>query len=170
MRAPGFANALLAPTNLLLLACALLYALIGEGDEALILLLFVVGISLLDGVQRHRSQRALAELARLSAPRARVRRDGEELELPPERIVPGDELRLEEGDRVAADGVLAGRRAFRVRRSGLRANEAAAGRDSRGLNCPPQHFLWNAMMSIGGGSFVLAASESISVPNTTPPG
>ena len=106
MRALGLATALLEPTNLLLLACALLYALIGEGDEAIILLLFVVGISLLDGVQQHRSQRALAELARLSAPRARVRRDGQELELAPERLVPGDELRLEEGDRVAADGVL----------------------------------------------------------------
>jgi Ca2+-transporting ATPase len=64
MRVPAIASALLEPTNLLLLACALIYALIGEGGEARILLLFVVGISLLDGVQQHRSQRALAELAR----------------------------------------------------------------------------------------------------------
>jgi Ca2+-transporting ATPase len=106
MRAPSLASALLEPTNLLLLACALIYALIGEGGEALMLLLFVGAISLLDGVQRHRSERALAELARLSAPRARVWRDGLERELPPEQVVPGDRLRLEEGDRVAADGVL----------------------------------------------------------------
>jgi Ca2+-transporting ATPase len=106
MRMPGLASALLEPTNLLLLACALIYALIGEGAEAAILLVFVGGISLLDGLQQHRSQRALAELARLSAPRARVLRDGQELELPPELIVPGDGLRLEEGDRVASDGVL----------------------------------------------------------------
>ena len=106
MRLPGLASALLEPTNLLLLACALIYALIGEREETVILLLFVGGISLLDGVQQHRSQRALAELARLSAPRARVWRDGQTLELPPDAVVPGDELRLEEGDRVAADGVL----------------------------------------------------------------
>jgi len=106
MRNPALFTALLEPTNLLLLACALIYALIGEGGEAWILLVFGGGISLLVGVQQHRSQRALAELARLSAPLARVLRHGQELELPPESIVPGDGLRLEEGDRVAADGVL----------------------------------------------------------------
>jgi Ca2+-transporting ATPase len=106
MRPPGLALALLEPTNLLLLACALIYGLLGEGTEAWILLVFVGGISLLDVVQQRRSQKALAELARLSAPRARVLRGDQELELPPEAVVPGDGLRLEEGDRVAADGVL----------------------------------------------------------------
>ena len=98
--------AIVEPTNLLLLACALIYALIGEPQEALILLLFVAAISLLDAWQQHRSRRALAELARLSSPRARVRRDGLDLELAPEDVRPGDGLRLEEGDRVAADARL----------------------------------------------------------------
>lgn len=97
---------MLEPTNLLLLACALIYGLIGQPEEALILLVFVVAISLLDGLQQHRSRRALAELARLSAPRARVRRDGVDLELAPEELRPGDRLRLEEGDRIAADARL----------------------------------------------------------------
>ncbi len=98
--------ALLEPTNLLLLACALLYGLIGEPQEAAILLVFVAGISLLDALQQRRSRRALAELARLSAPRARVRRNGVEMELAPEQVRTGDRLRLEEGDRVAADARL----------------------------------------------------------------
>ncbi len=72
--------AIAEPTNLLLLACALIYALIGEPQEALILLLFVAAISLLDAWQQHRSRRALAELGRLSSPRARVRRDGLDLD------------------------------------------------------------------------------------------
>lgn len=97
---------MLEPTNLLLLACALIYGLIGEPQEAAILLLFVAGISLLDAWQQRRSRRALAELARLSAPRAHVRRNGADLELPPELLRPGDRLRLEEGDRVAADARL----------------------------------------------------------------
>ena len=70
------------------------------------LLVFVGAISGLDAWQQRRSTRALAELARLSAPLARVRRDGIELALPPEQVRLGDELRLEEGDRVAADGRL----------------------------------------------------------------
>ena len=98
--------ALLEPTNLLLLGCALLYGLIGEPGEAAILLLFVLAISLLDALQQRRSRRALAELARLSAPLARVVRDGQELRLPPDAVRLGDRLRLEEGDRVAADARL----------------------------------------------------------------
>ena len=95
--------AILEPTNLLLLACALIYGLIGEPQEAWILLGFVVAICLLDGWQQQRSRQALAELARLSSPRARVRRDGIDLDLAPEEVRLGDLLRLEEGDRVAAD-------------------------------------------------------------------
>ena len=96
----------LEPTNLLLLACAVIYGLIGEPVDGAILLMFVVGISLLDGLQQLRSNRALAELARLSAPRARVRRGDTELELAAAELQLGDLLRLEEGDRVAADAEL----------------------------------------------------------------
>ena len=96
----------LEPTNLLLLACALLYGLMGEWIDAAILLAFVLGISLLDAVQQQRSNHALAELARLSAPRAHVRRDGQELELSTDQVRLGDLLRLEEGDRVAADATI----------------------------------------------------------------
>ena len=98
--------ALLEPTNLLLLACALVYGLIGEPADGAVLLVFVLAIVVLDGLQRHRSDRALAELARLSAPRARVLRDGVELDLGADDVRPGDRLRLEEGDRVAADARL----------------------------------------------------------------
>jgi len=98
--------ALLEPTNLLLLACALVYGLMGEPADGAVLLVFVLAIVVLDGVQRHRSDRALAELARLSAPRARVRRGGEDLDLVAADVRLGDRLRLEEGDRVAADARL----------------------------------------------------------------
>ena len=95
--------ALLEPTNLLLLGCALIYLLIGDPTDGIVLLGFVLGISLLDAVQQQRSNRALAELARLSAPRAHVRRAGQDLELAADQVLIGDLLRLEEGDRLAAD-------------------------------------------------------------------
>ena len=95
--------AVLEPTNLLLLACALIYLWIGEPAEAAILLVFVAAISGLDALQQRRSRRALAELARLAAPAVRLQRQGQELSLPPDQVQCGDLLRLEEGDRVAAD-------------------------------------------------------------------
>jgi Ca2+-transporting ATPase len=95
--------AVLEPTNLLLLACALIYLWIGEPAEAAILLVFVAAISGLDALQQRRSRRALAELTRLAAPAVRLQRHGEELSLPPDQVQCGDLLRLEAGDRVAAD-------------------------------------------------------------------
>ena len=93
----------LEPTNLLLLVCALIYGLIGEPVDGAILLVFVAAISLLDALQQQLSNRALAELARLSAPKAHVRRSGVALELAADQLQLGDLLRLEEGDRIAAD-------------------------------------------------------------------
>ncbi|MFM9104283.1 MAG: ATPase, partial [Cyanobium sp.] len=71
-----------------------------------VLLVFVGAISLLDLFQQQRSGRALRELARLSAPRARVRRGGVDLDLPADQVRNGDLQRLEEGDRIAADASL----------------------------------------------------------------
>ncbi len=96
----------LEPTNLLLLGCSLIYGLIGEPVDALILLIFVVVIAGLDALQQARSDRALAELARLSAPRAHVRRGGLVLEVPADQVRLGDVMRLEEGDRIVADALL----------------------------------------------------------------
>ena len=98
--------ALLEPTNLLLLACGVIYLWIGEPAEALILLLFVLLISALDAWQQRRSRRALEELARLAAPAVRVERQGRLLSLPAEQVDVGDVLLLEEGERVAADAQL----------------------------------------------------------------
>ena len=95
--------ALFEPTNLLLLGCALIYLLIGDPTDGIVLLGFVLGISLLDAGQQQRSNRALAELARLSTPRSHVRRGDQDLELTADQLLIADLLRLEEGDRLAAD-------------------------------------------------------------------
>jgi Ca2+-transporting ATPase len=56
--------------------------------------------------QEQRSEAAIAQLTALSGAHAWVRRDGAFTRLPVAGIVPGDEVRLEAGDRVPADGTL----------------------------------------------------------------
>jgi Ca2+-transporting ATPase len=53
--------------------------------------------------QERRAEHALARLEDLAAPRVRVFRDGRMVGLPAAELVPGDVLRLEPGDRIAAD-------------------------------------------------------------------
>ncbi len=86
-----------------LLASAALTLALGQLlDSAAIL--GVVLINALVGFHREgRAERAIAAVGRLLAPRARVLRAGRWQALPAERLVPGDRVWLEAGDRVPAD-------------------------------------------------------------------
>jgi Ca2+-transporting ATPase len=57
-------------------------------------------------VQEYRSEKAIEAMKKLTAPKARVMRDGKETIIPAEQVVPGDILLLESGDRIAADARL----------------------------------------------------------------
>ncbi len=54
--------------------------------------------------QQFRAQKKLEALEKLSVGDARVRRNGHELTIPPDEIVPGDILIIEQGDKIPADG------------------------------------------------------------------
>jgi magnesium-transporting ATPase (P-type) len=70
-------------------------------------------------VQEHRAEKASQALRRVLPNNARVRRDGHELIVPAEALVPGDLLVLEAGDRVGADAEIARRHELRVDNSTL---------------------------------------------------
>ncbi len=94
------------PMILLLIACAVVYLLLGDPHESLVLsasVAVVIGISL---YQTQRTERAVAALRELSSPRARVIRDGSEQRIPSREVVPGDLLVVAEGDRIPADGIV----------------------------------------------------------------
>ena len=94
------------PMLLLLIGCGLTYLLLGDHQEAL-MLLFMVGLVIgLTLYQERKTERALDALRDLSSPRALVIRDGERKRIAGREVVPGDILVLAEGDRVPADGVL----------------------------------------------------------------
>lgn len=78
---------------------------VGVPAEALAILAIVALNAGLGVLQEYRSERALLELERLSAPRAWVQRDETFQHIDASEIVPGDVVRLEAGDRVPADGI-----------------------------------------------------------------
>ena len=57
-------------------------------------------------VQEYRSEKAMEALEKLTTPKARVLREGRDMQIPARELVPGDILLLEAGDRMAADGRL----------------------------------------------------------------
>ena len=94
------------PMLILLVTAGVLNFLLAEPLDGVLLMasvLVVIGVTL---VQEHRTERALAALRNLSAPRALVQRDGVPVRIAGREVVVGDVLLLGEGDRVAADAVL----------------------------------------------------------------
>ena len=94
------------PMFLLLVACGALYMVLGDVQEALMLLGFVFVVMSISFVQQRRSERSLNALRDLSSPRAKVLREGKECSVPARDLVVGDVVMLAEGDRVPADLLL----------------------------------------------------------------
>ncbi len=99
-------DAVQEPMLQLLLAAGLIYLVLGNLAEALILLGFAVLNVLMVVVQEARTETALAALRELASPRALVWRDGHKMRLAARLVVAGDVICLAEGERVPADAVL----------------------------------------------------------------
>ncbi len=94
------------PMFLLLVAGGLVYLLLGDLQEALMLLGFVLVVMGITFYQERKTERALESLRDLSSPRALVIRDDVDKRIAGREVVPGDLIVLSEGDRVPADAVL----------------------------------------------------------------
>ena len=90
----------------LLLGGGVVYLLLGDLEEALILLAFATMSIVITVVQETRTERVLEALRDLTSPRALVIRDGERKRIAGREVVRGDLVVLAEGDRVPADAML----------------------------------------------------------------
>ena len=87
---------------ILLIATGLSLA-IGETVDALIILAIVIASATLGFTQEYRSEKAVEALKRMTAPTAIVLRDGKEIKVPANQLVPGDIILLFTGDKIPAD-------------------------------------------------------------------
>jgi Ca2+-transporting ATPase len=97
-------NILFEPMLLLLLGSGLIYLVLGESNDALMLLFFVIVVVGITFYQERKSERALDALKTLSSPRALVIRNAKQRRIPGREVVREDIIILREGDRIPADG------------------------------------------------------------------
>lgn len=91
---------------IMLLIATTISFLIGEIIDAATIAAIVVLNSVVGFIQEYRSERAMEAMKKMTAPKARVLRDGGEAMIPAREVVPGDIVLLEAGDRIPADGRL----------------------------------------------------------------
>lgn len=111
------ADAAHEPMFVLLFAGGLLYLLLGELGEGLLLFSLVLATLGLSLYQEGKTEKALAALRELSSPRAEVVRDGAAQFIDSREVVRGDLCVVREGGRVPADG-------FLVAANGVEADES----------------------------------------------
>jgi P-type Ca2+ transporter type 2C len=90
---------------MLIIACAL-YFVLGEVKEGLLMLAAMIFVGAISVYQEVKSSKALAALNQYTQPKITVVRDGKEMIILSEDLVPGDVISLKEGDRIPADAVL----------------------------------------------------------------
>ena len=90
--------------QIVLVVAALVSLLIAEYGTAIGLALLTLFNAWLGYHQEGKAEEAAASLGQMMKAMAKVRRDGDVVELPAEQIVPGDIVVVDAGDRVPADG------------------------------------------------------------------
>ncbi len=104
---------------LVLIAAAVIAGFIGELQDSIAIVVIVFLNGILGFVQEYRAERAMAALRQMSAPLARVVRDGKVHQIPASELVPGDIVKLEAGNVVPADLRLLELSALKVNESAL---------------------------------------------------
>ena len=97
---------LASPLVVMLLAASVISGVLGEVADAIAIGVIVVVNAVVGFLQEHRAERAIFALRSMTAPQARVLRDGTQRVIAAADVVPGDVLLLEAGDVVSADAHL----------------------------------------------------------------
>jgi Ca2+-transporting ATPase len=93
------------PMILLLLFVGVVYAVLGRQVTDAITIFAIIALLVCAEVwNEYRAKKAIAALGEIAAPKARVRREGEILEVDAREVVPGDLIVLAQGTKIAADG------------------------------------------------------------------
>jgi len=153
-----------------LAVAATLAAVVGNLKDAAVIVAVVLFNAALGFYQEHRAEQSLAALRDMLPVRARVRRDGMIAEVVADRLVPGDIVLLEAGDRVPADGRLIQAASLAIDESSLTGESLPAQKDA-GAPVPPDAPLaerhnmafMNTLMTRGRGEIVVTQTAASTV-------
>ncbi len=91
---------------IILIIAAIVSAVTGDIESTIVILVVITMNALLGTVQTLKAEKSLDNLKKLSAPNAKVIRNGQSVIIPSDEIVVGDVLLIESGDQIPADGRL----------------------------------------------------------------
>ena len=102
---------------LLLLVACMLYFVLSEPREGLLMLVAMIFVAAISVYQEVKSSKALEALKKYTEPKAKCKRDGKLVVIPVDELVPGDIILVEEGRLIPADAVIVQSNDFSVNES-----------------------------------------------------
>lgn len=159
LRARAFAQ-LRDPLIVVLLAAVALTIATADYADAVIIGVVVLFNTTVGVVQEVRADNAVAALSAMTAPTARVLRQGMEQEIPSADVVPGDVLMLGEGDIVPADATLLQAAALLVDESTLTGESVPADKDAHGMDLEAARLQAGTVVVRGRASATVTATGS----------
>lgn len=103
----------------ILIAAAVISMISGNAESTIVIFAVIILNAILGTVQHQKAEKSLESLKSMSAPNAKVLRDGQKIEVPSKYVVPGDIVLLEAGDMVVADGRIMENYSLQVNESSL---------------------------------------------------
>lgn len=108
----------------ILIVAAIISMMSGNVESTIVIFAVIIMNAILGTIQYVKAEKSLDSLKELSAPKAKVLRDGVKRELASKYIVPGDVLVLEAGDMIVADGRIIENHSLQVNESALTGESA----------------------------------------------
>lgn len=156
----------------LILILALIYLFINPSDMSIWITaaqwLAIVGVNFAIAiVQQARAQKKIEALHKLAAPAAMVIRNGEEKEITTEEVVPGDIIKIVQGDKIPADARIIKSSSLRVNESSLTGESVSSTKVEEGENALADDIsIGERKNMIYNGTFVTMGSGKAVVVNT----
>lgn len=120
----------------ILIVAGVISGVLGEGVDAIAILAIVVLNAVIGFYQEFSAEKSIAALKKMTAPSAKVLRDGKVTAVPAAEVVPGDILELEAGDLVAADARVLEAASLRCVESALTGESEAVDKNATTLDRP----------------------------------
>ena len=146
---------------IILIAAAAVSAVLGELESAIVIAVVITINAILGTVQTIKAENSLAGLRQLSAPYAKVMRDGSLRQIPAREITVGDEVIVEAGDMIPADGIILSCASLKTDESALTGESLPVEKSAGGVTCSAA--LGDQNGRVFSGSFVTYGRGSFEV-------